>query len=129
MSIRYFDDGTRVGFEFDDVRDAKKLTQDEEQLKALRDALTKLDTGRFEKVSELTKNIITDMSEAQAKNAKEVAYPIQKEVKKSNTLAKVAIGVSGASLLILVADKSVELYKKFKSTKTSAKKPAPVTKK
>ena len=120
--MRWFNDGTRVGIEFDNPKEAEKFSQNEEAIKSMKEALSKLDDGRFEKVADLTKSIMTDVYDSQKDCLYKVTAPIEKKVSKTNTLTKVALGVSITNLIIVAADKGYELYNKFKSSKKTTTK-------
>ena len=120
--MRWFNDGTRVGIEFDSPKEAEKFAQNDEAIKSMKEALSKIEDGRFEKVADLTRNIVTDLNDTQAKNLSNTVKPINKKVSTTETLAKVALGVSITNLIITAADKGYELYKKYKSSKKPAAK-------
>ena len=115
--LRWFNDGTRVGIEFDNPKEAAKFAQDDEAIENLKKALAKLDDNHFERISDLTKSVINEMNESQSENLCKNLAPINTKAAKANTLTKVALGVSVANLLIVAADKGYDLYKKIKSSK------------
>ena len=120
--MRWFNDGTRVGIEFDNPKEAEKFAQNDEAIKSMKEALSKIEDGRFEKVADLTRNIVTDLNDTQAKNLSNTVKPINKKVSTTEILTKVALGVSITNLIITTADKGYELYKKYKSSKKPAAK-------
>lgn len=120
--MRWFNDGTRVGIEFDSPKEAEKFAQNDEAIKSMKEALSKLEDGRFEKVADLTKSVMSEMYASQGECLHKVTAPIEKKVSKTNTLTKVALGVSITNLIITAADKGYELYKKYKSSKKPAAK-------
>ena len=120
--MRWFNDGTRVGIEFDNPKEAEKFAQNDEAIKSMKEALSKLEDGRFEKVANITRNMVTELNDGQTKNLNNVVKPINKKVSTIETLTKVALGVSITNLIITAADKGYDLYKKFKSSKKPAAK-------
>ncbi len=115
--IRWFNDGNRVGFEFDNPKEVTKLAKDKEAIDNFKNILSKIDDVRFNRVSDLTKSTIDGFNEANSTTFATKLAPINKKVSTSNNIAKAVLGVSVANLLLIAGDKGYELYKKFKSSK------------
>ena len=124
--IRYFDDGDRVGFEADSVKDIQKISERKEVLDPLIDAIKKINQERNKDASEHVKTILSETINNTVAVSNNQLVAVKKEVKKTKTATNVVLGVSIATLLIVGGDKGYELYKKFIKPKKSAvdKKPA-----
>lgn len=127
--FRYFDDGDRVGFEADSVKELTKLSENKEALDKLAVAIKDINQARTENSKNALKDLMTetiaDIHSISTAETKE----IKKEVKKTKTTTNVVLGVSIATLLIVGGDKGYELYKKFIKPKKSAVDKKPTVKK
>lgn len=124
--FRYFDDGDRVGFEADSVKELTKLSENKEALDKLAVAIKDINQASTENSKNALKDLMTETIASIHSISTAETKAIKKEVEKERITSKVVLGISAATLLIVGGNKGYELYKKFikpKKSSTADKKP------
>ncbi len=127
--FRYFDDGDKVGFEADSVKELTKLSENKEALDKLSVAIKDINRANTENAKNALKELMTETISSVRSISMAETKEIKKEVKKTKTTTNVVLGASIATLLIVGGDKGYELYKKFIKPKKSAIDKKPTVKK